>query len=545
MGSVTEPKQNGVGSAPQELDALVVGAGFGGVYQLKIIRDAGYSVKLLEHGQDYGGVCPSPYYQFSDPALWEDWTFKHRFPGSAELLAYFAHVANKWDLRANTQFNTFVTSADWNDAEARWLVNTKGEETYKVRFLLLNTGFAAKRYIPDWKGIDTFKGTILHPSYWPHEGLDLHGKRIAVVGTGATGVQLAQELSKVAGHLTVFQRTPNMALPMGQVDYQKESCHISKSDYTKEMTGRTDSFGGFFYNFLPKSTFSDTPEQRQKVYEDLWSKGDFQFWLAGYHDMLFDPAANKDAYNFWRDKTRQRINDPKVADILAPMVQPHAFGCKRISLELGYFDIFNQSNVSLVDISNAGTPIEEITKTGIKTTDKERDFDIIISATGYDALTGGLRQINITGSSGQTLHEYWQDGAKTYLGLAVSGFPNMFFTYGPQAPTAFCNGPTCAELQGNWILGAMNYMRENSLRKMDAHSESEQEWKRQVLDLANASLLPTVPVSSWYMGTNIPGKAREPYVYLGGVPAYYKTINEVADNGYEGFEMSRAVQCNN
>lgn len=283
---------------------------------------------------------------------------------------------------------------------------------------------------------------------------------------------------------------------MGQIDYHKEPSHISKSDYPKELAARTGSFGGFFYNFLPKTTFSDTPEQRHNVYEDLWSRGDFQFWLATYHDMLFDPEANKNAYNFWRDKTRARIHDSKVADILAPMEQPHAFGCKRISLELGYFDIFNQPNVSIVDISSAGTPIEEITENGIKTTDNEYDFDIIISATGYDALTGGLRQIDITGSNGQTLHEYWQDGAKTYLGLAVSGFPNMFFTYGPQAPTAFCNGPTCAELQGNWILGAMNYMREKSLSKIDASVESEKGWKQIVLDLANASLLPTVPVNS-------------------------------------------------
>lgn len=339
-------------------------------------------------------------------------------------------------------------------------------------------------------------GTFLHPSSWPREKLDLQGKRIAIIGTGATGVQLVQELSKVAGQLTIFQRTPNLALPMGQVDYQNEPSHITKSDFPDEFAGRTGSFGGFWYNFIPRATFSDTPEQRKEVYEHLWSQGDFQFWLAGYQDMLFDAEANKDAYNFWRDKTRARISDPKIADLLAPMEQPHAFGCKRVSLELGYFEIFNQSNVSLIDISKTGTPIQEISKKGIKTTDSEYNFDIIISATGYDALTGGMSQIDIRGGNGQNLREHWQDGAKTYLGLAVSGFPNMFFTYGPQAPTAFCNGPTCAELQGNWILNAMNYMRENSLRKIDASSESEAKWKQLVLDLANASLLPTVPVNS-------------------------------------------------
>ncbi|CAE7015945.1 hypothetical protein P3342_004198 [Pyrenophora teres f. teres] len=532
----------------KELDALIVGAGFGGVWQLKVLRDSGYRVKLVEHGSDYGGVwywnrypgarvdSPIPNYEFSDPALWKNWTWEQRFPGSAEIRAYFAHVARVWDLRKDTQFNTFVSSAVWNDADAKWTVKTKQGETYRVKFLLLNTGFAAKRHIPDWKGIDSFKGTFLHPSYWPHEEPGLHGKRVAIVGTGSTGVQLAQDLSKVAGQLTVFQRTPNMAMPMRQVNFTAPNQAIPKPKYPDFFAGRHDSFAGFDYNFYHKSTFEDTPTERKQKYEELWSEGDFKFWLATYHDMLFSKDANREAYNFWRDKSRAKIHNRKVADILAPMKQPHAFGCKRISLEKDYFEIFNQPNVAVVDVSSKGTPIQGITENGIKTNDAEYQFDYIISATGYDAVTGGLSQIDIRGQSGESLSEHWKDGARTHLGLAVSGFPNMFFTYGPQAPTAFCNGPTCAELQGNWILQTMNHMREKSIKKIVAQKESEDQWNKLVCDIANSSLLPSV--DSWYMGTNIPGKPRQPLIYLGGVPSYYKTIYETAEKGYTGFDMS-------
>jgi cation diffusion facilitator CzcD-associated flavoprotein CzcO len=315
---------------------------------------------------------------------------------------------------------------------------------------------------------------------------------VAVIGTGSTGIQLAQELSKVVGHLTVFQRTPNMSLPMAQDDYNLPKQAIPKQEYPDLFAGRTDSFSGFSFNFLPRSTFDDTPEQRLKQYEELWREGDFKFWLATYYDMLFTKEANREAYNFWRDKTRAKINDAKVADILAPLEQPHAFGCKRISLENGYFEIYNQPNVALVNVGKDGTPIQEITANGIRTTDKEHEFDFIVSATGYDAITGGLTQIDIRGPSGESLSDHWKDGAKTYLGLGVSGFPNMFFTYGPQAPTALCNGPTCAELQGNWILQLMQKMDEKSLKKIEVKKESEDEWKELIWKLANASLLPSV-----------------------------------------------------
>ncbi|EUC29071.1 hypothetical protein COCCADRAFT_40514 [Bipolaris zeicola 26-R-13] len=422
----------------KEYDSLIAGAGFGGVYQLKILRDAGYSVKLVEQGSDYGGICAVPSYEISDPALWKEWTWKQRFPGSEELRDYFQNVAKVWDLRKDTEFNNFVSSAAWGDDDAKWALKTNTGMTYKVKFLLLNTGFAAKRYIPNWKGIKSFKGTFLHPSNWPHEEPDFRAKKVAVIGTGSTGIQLAQELSKVAGHLT--------------------------------------GFSGFSFNFLPRSTFDDTPEQRLKTYEELWKQEDFKFWLAKYNDMLFTQEANREAYNFWRDKTRARIKEPKVADILAPMEQPYAFGCKRISLENDYIKMYEKPNVSLVDIRDKGTPIQEITETRIKTIDNEYEFDYIISTTGYEVTTGGLKQIDIRSSLGESLSEHWKDDTKTYLGMAVAGFPNMFFTYGPQAPTTLCNEPT---------------------------------WK-----------------------------TRESLIYLGRVPNYYHIIYETEASVYVDFDMS-------
>lgn len=549
----------------EELDALVVGAGFGGVYQLRRLRQEGYKTKLVDFASDYGGVwywnrypgarvdSTIPHYEFSDPELWHEWSWTQRFPGSAELRAYFRFVAQKWDLRKDTYFNTRVRSAEWDEKQARWLVTAAEGKQFRTKYFLLNTGFAAKRHIPDWKGINNFQGTWVHPSYWPQEEPDLKGKRVAVIGTGSTGVQLAQELSKVAGEFVLFQRTPNLALPMKQVQYTDDQQAFSKEEYAKFFSERCQSFGGFSFNFLSRGTFDDTPEQRKATFQRLWDEGDFHFWLATYHDMMFSWDANKEAYNFWRDKVRARINDPRLREALAPEVQPHAFGCKRISLENKFYEMFNEPHVSLVDLNS--TPVVEVTKEGIKTTEKLWEFDYVVCATGFDAITGGLKEIDIRGKHGQKLIDKWMKGVKTYLGMAVSGFPNMFFTYGPQAPTALCNGPTCAELQGEWIVKMMNSMRQEGLESINAHEEAEANWAGSITTLANASLLPTAKSVSytgakhlipnptvliflqWYMGDNIPGKVREPLIYLGGVPTYYKFLEDSAKNGYAQFHL--------
>ncbi|OJD30660.1 cyclopentanone-monooxygenase [Diplodia corticola] len=577
-----------------ELDALIVGGGFGGMWQLWRLRSEGHTVRLVESGSDFGGVwhwnrypgarvdSPVPFYEFSRPReLWESWEgWRERFPDQPQLQAYFAHADKVLDLRRDAQFGTTVTDAVWDDETSRWTVRTqRAGEVFRVRFLLLNVGFAAKRYIPGFEGLGKFKGRWLHPSFWPEEGIDLKGKRVAVVGTGATGVQLAQELSKTAAQLTVFQRTPNLALPMGQERLHRriddsEKGHGSgdddsgdmhprlpppKSAYPSLYASRTQSFPGFDYNFLPRLTFSDDAATRLATYERLWQHGDFRYWLANYADMLADPRANAEAYAFWRDKTRARIGDERLKEKLAPTRQPHAFGCKRIALEDGYFELFERDNVRLVDVRE--TPVVEVTERGIRTAGgdeggggegagaggEEHAFDCIVFATGYDALTGGITQIDIrrrrsssssssTAEPGESVKEKWdRDGARTYLGLACAGFPNMFFTYGPQAPTAFCNGPTCAELQGDWIAGVMRHVREEGLESIEARKESEEEWVRLVDEIAAKTLLPET--KSWYMGDNIPGKKRQPLLYLGGVQTYYARLTECAAEGYSGFEL--------
>lgn len=492
MGSVTitEPL----------LDALIVGAGFGGVYQLKQLRDHGYKVKLVDSASDFGGVwywnrypgarvdSTVPHYEFSDANLWKNWSWKQRFPGSQEIRDYFAYVADEWDLRKDAEFNTFISRAIFDEQNNIWHVSSSDGKEFSARYLLLNTGFSAKRHIPDWKGIDKFKGEWIHPSYWPKEEPDLRGKKIAVIGTGSTGVQLAQELSQVASEFVLFQRTPNTALPMKQINF-KEREHIPpKSTYSELFQGRRNSFGGFNFNFTPRCTFDDSPEKRKEIYEELWKHGDFHFWLGTYQDMLFSKEANKEAYDFWKEKVRARIQDPRLQEILAPEIQPHAFGCKRISLENGFYEIFSQPNVSLVDVKS--TPIVQVVEQGIQTTEKVWEFDYVVCATGFDAVTGGLLQMGIQGKNGQLLTDKWKDGTKTYLGMAVSGFPNMFFTYGPQAPTALCNGPTCAEYQGDFVIAMMNHMRRMGSRYIEARPEAEKSWGAEVHKFAYSSLVP-------------------------------------------------------
>lgn len=482
------------------LDALIVGAGFGGVYQLKKLREDGYKVRLVDSASDFGGVwywnrypgarvdSTVPHYEFSDPGLWKDWSWKQRFPGSQELRDYFSFVDDKWDLRRDTEFNMFISQAVFDEQNNLWHVTGSSGKKFVARYLLLNTGFSAKRHIPGWKGIDKFKGTFIHPSYWPKQEPDLRGKKVAVIGTGSTGVQLAQELSQTASEFVLFQRTPNLALPMKQVDFRGKEQAMPREEYPDLFENRRNSFGGFSFNFIPRSTFEDSPEKRNETYEELWKHGDFHFWLATYQDMLFTKDANKEAYDFWKAKVRRRVQDPRLREILAPETQPHGFGCKRISLENGYYEIFNQPNVSLVDVKS--TPVVEVTERGIKTTEKEWEFDYVVCATGFDAVTGGLLQMGIQGKAGQPLTDKWKDGTKTYLGMAVSGFPNMFFIYGPQAPTALCNGPTCAEYQGNFIVGAMNHMKKLGLQRIEARADAEHLWGEDVRKFAYSSLLP-------------------------------------------------------
>ncbi|KAI1478867.1 cyclopentanone 1,2-monooxygenase [Daldinia eschscholtzii] len=530
----------------EELDALVLGAGFSGVYQLKRLRDEGYKVKLVEAGSDYGGIwywnrypgarvdSHAPHYQFSDPELWQNWHWKQRFPDHKELREYFKFVAEKWDLRKDTYFDTYISSAIWDEDDRKWVITAKDGRVFKSTFFLPHTGIAASRSIPNWKGISSFKGLIVHSSYWPHDEPDLKGKKVAVIGTGSTGVQLSHAVSEVAGELVVFQRTPAMPLQMRQVNYADDEEPMPKKEMAEFFENCHDRYWGFDFELLPKNTFDDDEATRQATYEKLWENGDFTFWLGTYSDMLFSPEANHEAYKFWREKTRARLNDPRHQELLAPTNQPYPFGCKRVPLENGYFDMFNKPNVDLVDVNQ--TPVVEVTEKGIRTAEKEFEFDIIVLATGFDAVTGGLTTMDIRGIGGQTIKDKFQKkGPSTFCGICVAGFPNMFFSNGPQAPSAFCNGPTCSEIQGDWIVDVMNRLRKAGLNSIVADEAGEKTWTDHVEGVAHASLLPKA--KGWYMGDGIPGKPRATQMYLGGVPNYKASLGSSVSRGYKGFHF--------
>ncbi|KAI5858258.1 cyclopentanone 1,2-monooxygenase [Durotheca rogersii] len=530
----------------QELDALIIGAGFSGVYQLKRLRDEGYSAKIVEAGDNYGGVwywnrypgarvdSHAPHYQFSDPELWKDFHWSQRFPDHVELRRYFEHVAEKWDLRKDTYFNTFVTSAVWDEAAQKWIVTAKDGRVFRATFFLPHTGIAASRAFPDWKGRDRFRGVQLHSSFWPHAEPDWKGKRIAVIGTGSTGVQMSHALSEGAGELVVFQRTPALPLRMRQVDYGAGEEPVAKEELGDFFRRRGEGPWGFDFGLLPRRTFDDDGAARRATLEALWRAGDFTYWIGNYSDTLFDLAANREVYDFWRDKTRARLHDERLRRLLAPQDPPYPFGCKRVPLEQGYFEMFNQPNVHLVDVNE--TPVVEITEAGIRTTEKEWEFDIIILATGFDAVTGGLTQIDIRGVGGETVREkFARDGPTTYYGLSVAGFPNMFFSYGPQSPSAFCNGPTCAELQGEWIVGIINHVRDAGLASVVPDEASERAWAAQVNAIAESTLIPRA--KSWYMGDGIPGKRRASLMFLGGLTNYMTELKSCAAEGYTGFRF--------
>jgi cation diffusion facilitator CzcD-associated flavoprotein CzcO len=406
--------------------------------------------------------------------------------------------------------------------------------TFICKHFVLATGFAAKRYIPNFKGLDKFKGLCTHTATWPQGGVDLKGKRVGVIGTGASGVQTIQEIAPDVAQLTVFQRTPNLALPMQQQKLDAATQNRNKSSYPDIFKLRRETFGGFHYDFIQRDTESDSPEKRKALYDQLYKNGGFHFWLGAYKDLLFSKSANNIAYNYWRDATRARINDPKVAAQLAPTDAPHAFGTKRPCLEQRYYEVYNQPNVELVPLKE--NPIIEVTETGIRTKDRFYELDIIVLATGFDSVTGGLTQIDIHGKDGRTMKDRWAQGVYTYLGLATSGFPNLFYMYGPQGPTAFCNGPTCVEIQGDWIVDTVDYMLKNKHKSIEPTTEAEIEFKKHVDDLCNVTLFPET--DSWYMGANIPGKVRESLNYAGGVPLYIKEIEECAKSGYKGFAIA-------
>jgi cation diffusion facilitator CzcD-associated flavoprotein CzcO len=538
-------------SVVEELDVLVIGGGFSGIYQLERLRSLGFSVKLYEAGSDAGGVwhwnqypgarvdTEATLYQFSDERIWREWNWSEIFPGQEELQAYFRFVIEKLDLGRDIRYSTRVTAAQFDEQTNMWTVESRDERTgetflTRARFFLPLLGTGSKALLPNIPGLEDFKGDYFHTSRWP-QGYDMTGKRVAVIGTGASGVQVIQSIAPEVAHLSVFQRTPATALPMISRKLDAAANDELRQRYPELFKFRETTFGGLEYDviFTPTAEISD--EEFNATLEELWSKGGLQIWLGGYADMFFNAEVGNRIYAFWREKTLPRIKDPVLAEKLVPAVPPYPFGTKRCPLEYTYYDAFNQDNVELVDLKE--TPIEKVTRNGIVTADGcEHEFDVIVLATGFDSFTGGLTDIDVRSTQGESFSEVFRDGARTTLGRATAGFPNILYVYGPQSPSAFCNGPTCAELEGDWVIDCLVYMRENGLTRIEATPEAEQEWQDHLGALATTTTFPLA--NSWYMNANVPGKKRELLAYPGGLPMYLEKCRQSAENDYAGFILA-------
>ncbi|KAH8695419.1 putative dimethylaniline monooxygenase [Talaromyces proteolyticus] len=527
------------------LDALIIGAGFSGIYLLHKLRDElKLSVKIFEAKSDIGGTwhanrypgarvdCPAPLYAYSSQKVWKSWTWGEKYPNQKELKTYFDHVDKVLNVRKDCFFNSEVNSATYDEVSCQWTVHTVNGKVATAKYLVVAVGFASKSYVPDWKGIASFKGTIYHSAHWPEGDVVVKGKKVAIIGTGSTGIQITQEWAKEADETFLFQRTPNLCLPMRQQQLDAGQQSKDKGGYEKYFVDCQSTFAGLDYQPTPRNTMDDSPTDREAFYERLYELGGFRFWFNNYQDLIFNTTANREAYEFWARKTRSRITDPIKRDLLAPLEPPHPFGAKRPSLEQDFYEQVDKPNVHIIDTKSH--PIVEVRPEGIVTADgKCHEVDIIAVATGFDAVTGGLMLLGLKDTDGIDLCERWKDGMSTYLGMAISGFPNMFLSYSLQAPTAFANGPTIIELQGNWITSIISRMESEGVRSITATKEAESSWNDEVNTVANATVLPLA--NSWYMGSNIPGKPVQSLNYIGGLPTYRERCDNAINRDFLGF----------
>lgn len=536
-----------VDTTTEEFDVLVIGAGFAGIYQLDRLRDLGHSVKVYEAAPDLGGIwywncypgarvdTEGPIYQFSYKDLWKEWEYSRLYPDWREVRAYFDFLEQKLDVKKDIRFNTRVTGADFDTERNQWVVQTDAGVTARCTYLVPCLGFASKPFTPEIPGLDSFRGICHHTAWWPQDGIDFSGKKVAIIGTGASGVQVTQEAAAEAADVTVFQRTPNLALPMGQRTLSPEDQAAIKEQLPERFDYRGNTFAGFDFDFEGRNATELSADERNAGYEELWRKGGFRFWLAIFQDTLFDETANDHAYAFWRDKVRARIHNPELAEKLAPTHPPHPFGVKRPSLEQNYYDVFNQDNVHLVDLGE--NPIDTVTATGIRTADGvEREYDVIVLATGFDSVSGGLTQLDIRGTDGSLLREQWAHGVDAHLGVATANYPNLLFLYGPQSPSGFCNGPTCAEIQGEMIVETLDHLLRSGSKRIEADPTADKEWSAHIAELVAPTLFPRA--KSWYMGANIPGKPIQSLNYPGGLPLYRQRFAEAKSADYAGFTIT-------
>lgn len=529
------------------VDAVVIGAGFSGLYMLYRLREAGFSTRVYEAADGVGGVwywnrypgarCDSESicynYTFSEE-LYKEWTWSSRFPEQPEILSYLNFVADKLELRPGIQFNTRITSASYDEQTNRWQIQTDQGDLVSAKYFITGVGCISTANVPNVKGLSNFEGEWYHTGHWPHEKVDFTGKRVGLIGTGSSGIQSIPVIAKEAKHLTVFQRTPQFSVPAKNRPLTPENIQDMKANFHDVRHQMRESVAGMsmYVNFGDRSILDDTPEQRKEVLEAAWEKGGWHILFA-YNDISINEEANQIVADFVRSKIREIVKDPETADKLMP---DHYYGTKRAIIDTDYFETYNRDNVSLVDVKKA--PIEEITSKGIRTADgEEYELDAIVFATGFDGMTGSLFKMDIQGRNGVSLKEKWENGAatRTYLGLSTAGFPNLFMITGPESPSVLGNMPVAIEQHVEWISDCINYLRENEVEIFEAKQEFEEEWSKQCRELAEATLY--TKTDSWYTGANIEGKARGFQIYIGGYAPYSKICDEVASKGYEGFSM--------
>jgi cation diffusion facilitator CzcD-associated flavoprotein CzcO len=528
-----------------EHDAIIIGAGMSGLYQLYRLREQGLRVRVLEAGTDVGGTwywnrypgarfdseSYSYGYSFSKELLAE-WDWSEHFAGQPETLRYLKHVADKFDLRRDIQFRSRVTAAIYQEDIRRWDVTLEDGRRFRARFLITAIGPLSTPTLPRIEGRDTFAGQSFHTARWPHEPVDFTGKRVAVIGTGATGVQTIQTIAASVGHLTVFQRTPNWCAPLHNGKIDAETQQQIKAGYPEMFARCQQTFACFLHTPDPRGAFEVSDEEREAFYEKLYSERGFGIWQGNFKDILIDRKANATISDFVARKIRARVKDPEVAEKLIP--RNHGFGTRRLPLETFYYEVYNRDNVELVDITT--TPIERITPKGIKTTTKEHEFDIIIFATGFDAITGSFDGIDFRGTDGARLKDKWKSGPQTYLGIMVDGFPNMMMLMGPH--TALGNIPRSIEYSVDWVTGLIRFARQNNLTRLEATTAGVASWTDHVKALGVGLL--SNEVNSWMTGinSNVEGKqTRIVARYSGSAPAYRAKCDEVAAKRYEELRL--------
>ena len=532
-----------------EFDAVVVGAGFAGLYALHRLRDTlGLSVRVIEVAADVGGTwywnrypgarCDIESYSYSysfSEQLQQEWSWSERFAGQPEILRYLNHVADRFDLRRDIQFGTRVTSATYDEDTHRWVVETDSGQQLRARFLISGVGNLSSAKDPDIEGFESFEGKIYSTARWPHEGVDFTGRRVAVIGTGASGIQVIPEIAKQAAALTVFQRTANYATPIGNGAMDPEFERHVKANYPQLRTRSRNHHLGVPYDLVQPSALAVDPEARRRTYQQRWDQGGFRLFFDAFADLVFDKQANDTAAEFIRDKIRARVSDPAVADMLCPTDHPYA--TKRPPLETNYYETYNRANVTLVDLN--ASPIDCVVTGGVRTTQGEVAVDDIVLATGFDAMTGPLLRLNIRGRDGVPLTQRWAEGPRTYLGLMVHGFPNLFTITGPQSPSVLYNMPLAIEDHVDWISDCIEYLRKHDLDRIEPTLAAESEWVAHTNEVADSTLMPQT--NSWYVGANVPGKPRVFMVYLAGAPAYRQICADVVDEGYRGFAFATST----